>query len=104
MTMASSVAMHGSYSGAPPFPSRPSRSEATCPENQYILVQEGTMYARRRKAILLDMAKLHRTTVDVDVDAFERARALLGTRGYRDTIDRALREVDRQAALRRAGD
>jgi hypothetical protein len=50
------------------------------------------------------MAKLHRTTVDVDVDAFERARELLGTRGYRDTIDRALREVDRQAALRRAAD
>lgn len=50
------------------------------------------------------MAKLHRTTVDIDVEAFERARELLGTRGYRDTIDRALREVDRRAALRRAAD
>ena len=43
----------------------------------------------------------HRTTVDIDLEAFERARLVLGTRGYRDTIDTALREVDRLAALRR---
>lgn len=48
------------------------------------------------------MGRLHRTTVDIDVDAFERAREVLGTRGYRDTIDRALREVDRREALRHA--
>jgi Arc/MetJ family transcription regulator len=48
------------------------------------------------------MGRLHRTTVDIDVEVFERARAALGTRGYRDTIDLALREVDRRDALRRA--
>ena len=29
---------------------------------------------------------VHRTTVDIEVDAFEEARALLGTTGYRDTV------------------
>jgi predicted O-methyltransferase YrrM len=48
------------------------------------------------------VGRLHRTTIDIDVEAFERAREVLGTRGYRDTIDRALREVDRREALRRA--
>lgn len=48
--------------------------------------------------------RLHRTTIDIDVDAFERARRVLGTRGYRDTIDRALREVERHETLRRAAD
>lgn len=45
---------------------------------------------------------LHRTTVDIDVEVFERARDVLGTRGYRDTIDVALREAVRRAALQRA--
>ena len=47
---------------------------------------------------------LHRTTVDVEVDALEAARRVLGTRGYRDTINEALREVARMAALRRAAE
>ena len=47
---------------------------------------------------------LHRTTVDIELDAYEQARSVLGTRGYRDTINRALREVARLAALRRAAD
>lgn len=34
-------------------------------------------------------------TVDIEIELFERARELLGTRGYRDTINQALREVDR---------
>lgn len=46
-------------------------------------------------------ATIHRTTVDIDVDAYREARRTLGTRGYRDTIDRALREVTRVDALRR---
>lgn len=46
----------------------------------------------------------HRTTVDVDLDAFERARAVLGTRGYKDTVNEALKAVDRGAQLRRAAD
>jgi Arc/MetJ family transcription regulator len=50
-----------------------------------------------------DAAK-HRTTVDIDVDAYNEARLALGTRGYRDTINGALREVTRVAALRRGAD
>jgi len=46
----------------------------------------------------------HRTTVDVDVDAYNEARRALGTRGYRDTINEALREVTRVHALRRGAD
>jgi Arc/MetJ family transcription regulator len=49
-------------------------------------------------------ATLHRTTVDIEVDAYEEARRLLGTRGYRDTVNGALREVARIAALRHAAD
>jgi len=47
---------------------------------------------------------LHRTTVDIDVEVFDRARVALGTRGYRDTIDEALRQAGRRAALRRTAD
>jgi predicted O-methyltransferase YrrM len=47
---------------------------------------------------------IHRTTVDIELDAYERARELLGTRGYRDTINEALREVSRLDALRRGAD
>lgn len=43
---------------------------------------------------------VHRTTVDIDVLALEAARAVLGTRGYRDTINGALHEVERMARLR----
>jgi hypothetical protein len=43
----------------------------------------------------------HRTTVDIELEAYEEARRELGTRGYRDTINQALREIGRQAALRR---
>lgn len=46
----------------------------------------------------------HRTTVDIDVDAYNEARRALGTRGYRDTINEALREVTRVAALRRGAE
>ncbi len=42
----------------------------------------------------------HRTTVDIDIDAYNWARRTLGTRGYRDTINEALREVTRVATLR----
>jgi hypothetical protein len=41
-----------------------------------------------------------RTTVELDLDAVRRAQELLGTTTIRETIDRALREVDRHAALR----
>lgn len=43
----------------------------------------------------------HRTTIDIEVPAYERARRALGTRGYKDTVNEALRAVDRAAQLRR---
>lgn len=43
-----------------------------------------------------------RTTLVLDLDELERAQIVLGTRTIRDTVNRALREVNRQAALRRA--
>jgi Arc/MetJ family transcription regulator len=43
---------------------------------------------------------MHRTTVELDLTAVRRAQRLLGTTTIRETIDRALREVDRHAALR----
>lgn len=46
----------------------------------------------------------HKTTVELDMEVLERARAVLGTTTIRDTLDAALREVDRFGALRRAAD
>jgi Arc/MetJ family transcription regulator len=46
----------------------------------------------------------HRTTIDIDVAVYQRARGVLGTRGYKDTVNEALRAVDRAAQLRRAAD
>ena len=40
--------------------------------------------------------------MDLDVDELETAKHVLGTATTRDTINAALREVNRQAALRRA--
>lgn len=42
----------------------------------------------------------HRTTIDIEVDAYGRAREVLGTRGYKDTVNAALRAVERAARLR----
>jgi Arc/MetJ family transcription regulator len=50
---------------------------------------------RRRRPV-------HRTTIDIDVVALEGARRALGTSGYRDTVNEALRDVDRRARLRQA--
>ena len=52
----------------------------------------------------MESTELHRTTVDIEVDAFERARIVLGTKGYRDTVNGALRDVARIAKLRRAAE
>lgn len=49
-------------------------------------------------------AGTHRTTVEIDVEAYSRAAGLLGTRGYKETINEALRHVDRAARLKRAAD
>jgi hypothetical protein len=47
---------------------------------------------------------IKRTSVDLDVGELERAKETLGTRTTRDTINTALRTVNRQAALARAAE
>jgi Arc/MetJ family transcription regulator len=48
--------------------------------------------------------RTHRTTVELDLTELERAKETLGTRTTRETVNRALREVNRQAKLRRAAE
>lgn len=43
----------------------------------------------------------HRTTIEIDVSAFEGARHVLGTRGYKETVNSALRAVSRDEQLNR---
>jgi Arc/MetJ family transcription regulator len=45
---------------------------------------------------------MHRTTIDLEVEAFERAREALGTNGFGNTVNAALRRVGREDALARA--
>jgi Arc/MetJ family transcription regulator len=45
---------------------------------------------------------IKRTTVDLDIDELEQAKQTLGTGTTRETINTALREVNRRAALARA--
>jgi len=45
---------------------------------------------------------MHRTTVEIDLDAFHAAERNLGTRGFKETLNRALVDVNRRAALDRA--
>lgn len=47
---------------------------------------------------------IKRTTVDLDLDALELAKEILGTRTTRDTVNTALRTVNRRAALARAAE
>lgn len=44
---------------------------------------------------------MHRTTLDVDEDMLAKAQNILGTKGIKDTVDEALREVLRQDAWRK---
>ena len=46
----------------------------------------------------------HKTTVEIDTDELQRAEATLGTRGIKDTVNGALREVNRRAALESAAE
>jgi Arc/MetJ family transcription regulator len=48
-----------------------------------------------------DVASTHRTTIEVEVPAFESARKALGTTGYKETVNEALRVVGRGDLLRR---
>lgn len=43
----------------------------------------------------------HRTTIEIEVPAFEGAREVLGTTGYKETVNEALRVVSRGEQLRR---
>jgi hypothetical protein len=46
----------------------------------------------------------HRTTIEIEVPAFEGAREVLGTRGYKETVNEALRIVSRGEQLRRGAE
>jgi Arc/MetJ family transcription regulator len=41
---------------------------------------------------------VRRTTLDIDEEMLAKAREILGTRGIKDTVDEALREVVRREA------
>jgi predicted O-methyltransferase YrrM len=43
----------------------------------------------------------HRTTIEIEVTAFEEARRVLGTAGYKETVNEALHAVSRREKLRR---
>lgn len=45
--------------------------------------------------------KTHRTTLEIDVSAFEGARRALGTAGYKETVNEALRVISRGELLHR---
>ena len=47
---------------------------------------------------------LHKTTVEIDLDALARAQAALGTSGSKETLNAALADVNRRAALKEAAD
>jgi hypothetical protein len=51
-----------------------------------------------------DAATTHRTTIDIEVPAFEEAREVLGTKGYKQTVNEALRIVSRGEQLRRGAE
>lgn len=47
------------------------------------------------------MATMHKTTIEIDEEALRQAEANLGTHGYKETVNRALHDVNRRAALAR---
>ena len=47
-------------------------------------------------------ARMHKTTVEIDLDQLREAEANLGTQGFKETINRALEEVNDRARARRA--
>ena len=44
----------------------------------------------------------HKTTVEIDTEALAKAEIALGTNGIKDTVNGALREVNRRDALEKA--
>jgi len=49
-------------------------------------------------------ARMHKTTVEVDLDQLRKAEENLGTQGFKETINRALEEVNNRAALERGAE
>lgn len=47
------------------------------------------------------MSTMHKTTIEVDLDELREAERNLGTEGFKETVNSALREVNRRAALKR---
>lgn len=50
------------------------------------------------------MARMHKTTIEVDLDALDEAERNLGTSGFKETVNRALDDVNRRAALKKAAE
>ena len=50
------------------------------------------------------VSRMHKTTIEVDLDALREAERNLGTTGFKETVNRALEDVNRRAALRRAAE
>ena len=48
--------------------------------------------------------RTRRTTVELDMRRVQRVQKMLGTKTMRETIDKALHEVERHEALRRGAD
>ena len=54
--------------------------------------------------VMNDVSTIHRTTIEIEVPAFEEAREALGTKGYKETVNEALRAVSRREQLRHRAD
>jgi len=48
------------------------------------------------------MSTMHKTTIELDLEQLREAERNLGTEGFKETVNSALREVNRRAALKRA--
>ena len=49
-------------------------------------------------------ADMHKTTIEVDLAELREAERNLGTQGFKETVNGALRDVNRRAALKRGAD
>ncbi len=63
----------------------------------YFALLDPSMYST---ATSVYTAYMRKTTLVIDDALVEQARSILGTRGIKDTVDRALQEVVRSAARR----
>lgn len=74
----------------------------------YIYIAEKTPTFRDQVRYIVpvmnDASTIHRTTIEIEVPAFEGAREVLGTKGYKETVNEALRVVSRREQLRRGAE